>query len=442
MKASAISAVLLSLCLVTLVSAQDTFTVDINRTDGGGAIGAGDCFEFEIVGHLMDGSNEGLAFFAFDLEVVSDPPGSTVNLGTAVIMSAPAGVVDNFSAPQGYSVDFTGTVVGDDLIQAGGGQNTIRNCPDGKPCPPEFPDFPMGDVALGVGHGVDGVVLFEAPACVAAFGFTVPGDITPGTTYTFQIKPGSLYANVITSHDVGLGTYVVDPVTTVIGGGVVFGGCDAPTPEIVHASSIPCSGTVDAAIESSNGSALDRGLQSAEIHFNTEVYKADGSSAVDASNFSLTETGGGAVPAVTAVGYGADNTIVIVDWDRPLTLQEWTTIHADVYSACGAAITNLGDLGAANEPDRVDIAFLPGDVDRTFDTGPFDLLVFRQIVNGVTPSSNFGCSSNDCDYIDSNRSGVCGLTDPFDLLTFRQIVNGVSPTTRVWNGAAMNNPRP
>ncbi len=434
MRASGISAVLLSLCLVTFASAQDTFTVDITRTDGGGAACANDCVGFEIRGHLTDSANEGLAFFAFDLEVVSDPPGSTINLGSVMSMGGgPA--VDNFSQPQGYSVDFTGTVVGDDLIQAGGGQNTIGNTGVDP-----FPPFPSGAVALNLGHGVDGVVLFDAPAVCPVLGFSIPGDVAPDTTYTLQIKPGSLYANVITSHDVGLDTYVVDPVTTAIGTGVTFCSCSAPTPEIVHEDSLPCTGTIDAAIESTDGLTLDLGLQQTEIHFNTEVFQSGGA-AVDASNFSIVETGALTAPGISGVAYGADNSIVIVDWDRPLTLQEWTTITADVYNACGVAIVNGGDQGpGVDETDRVDLGFLPGDVNRSSDTTPFDLISFRQLVNSVQLPSAFGCSSDILDYADINRDGA---STPFDLITFRQIVNGVSPpTTQPWGTKTMNNTRP
>jgi hypothetical protein len=41
--------------------------------------------------------------------------------------------------------------------------------------------------------------------------------------------------------------------------------------------------------------------------------------------------------------------------------------------------------------------------------------------------------------VDTNRDGA--LT-PFDLLTYRQLVNGTTPATEVWSGESLNNPRP
>ncbi len=434
MKASGFLTAALALGFGTVAMAQDTFTVDINRTDGSAPIEAGGCVEFEIRGHLTDTANEGLAFFAFDLELVGP---STVNLGTAIIMGEDVSVT-SFSQPQGYSVDFTGTAVGDDLIQLGGGQNTI-----GNPGTDPFPPFPNGAVALGVGHGVDGVRMYEAAPCDFGFGLTVPVGVADGD-YTLQIRPSSLFANQITSFDDVAETYVVDPVNVVIGNPMAFtvgADCVTPAPEIVHdADTSPCSGHIDPRGESSNGVDLDLGITTFTIKFTTDVFQSDGTSPVDASNFSVGETGGGAAPSVASVSYvgGGMDTVEIV-LDNNITLQEWTTLVADVYNDCGVAITSSGDQGAGvNETDRIDVTHLPTDINQGGTSDPFDVIAFRQFVNNGTVPAN-GCSANGVDYVDMNHNGA---SDPFDLIRLRQSINGVTPSTRAWASTSINNTRP
>ena len=127
----------------------------------------------------------------------------------------------------------------------------------------------------------------------------------------------------------------------------------------------------------------------------------------------------------------------VVTLDRIITLQEWTTIQAVVVNANGIAIVDVGDLGpGVDETDRHDVAYLPVDVNQSGDNSPFDLLTFRQYVNGqIVPSCGILL-----DYVDIDRNNVF---TPFDLLHLRQLINGNSPpATRVWAAESLNNPRP
>ncbi len=182
-----------------------TFTVQMERTDGSGAVTPATPMTYAIKGYLTDTDNEGLAFFLYDLEVVNSP--QPVNLATAV-SHAPGPDVGTFVPNLGYAHDYNGTPAGDDLLQAGGAQNTIQN----DPGVPGLPPFPSGAVALNIGHDVAGVVLHEGT-------LTLPGDALPGD-YTFQIAPASLLANVVASYD-GF-TYTVVAANTVIGSAITF----------------------------------------------------------------------------------------------------------------------------------------------------------------------------------------------------------------------------
>ena len=210
-------------------------------------------------------------------------------------------------------------------------------------------------------------------------------------------------------------------------------------PFIVHGSgqpgeTRPCSGHIDPLNESTDGVNMDLGINELEILFSAPVFSIGGAP-LGPSDFVVTETGVAGPPTVMAVD-ATNNPLVVVTLSRVLTLQEWTTVRAVVENTAGLAIDNQGDLGpATNEPDRVDVGFLPTDTNNDSMTSPFDLLRFRQIVNNVVVPD---CGTDE-DFIDSDRSGAFS---PFDLLRFRQGFNGVSPATRAWGGESMNNLRP
>ncbi len=214
---------------------------------------------------------------------------------------------------------------------------------------------------------------------------------------------------------------------------------DVCPPVIVHAEVIPgqtrpCSGYIDPRLESTDGVILDLGLAEVTLLFSQPVFSPGGGS-VTPADFIVSQTGTGAPPAVAAV-HADDNPLIAVTLDRIITLQEWTTIQAVVENAGGIPIRNFGNRGPGiNEPDRLDVAFLPVDVNQDGTNSPFDLLTFRQYVNGlITPT----CGPQ-TDYTDIDRDGY---EKPFDLLRLRQLINGSGPSTRVWAGLSLNNPRP
>ncbi len=188
-------------------------------------------------------------------------------------------------------------------------------------------------------------------------------------------------------------------------------------------------GYIDPRQESTDGVNVDLGITQVAILFDRPVVSLATGNPVTVADFSVTSTGGTA-PGVFSVDNSGNPTIVVT-FDAIIPLQQWTTVIAAVKSqATGNPIVNVGNLGADDEPDRLDIGFLPADVDQSGDVGPFDILQFRQYVNLVIVPTEGVLG----DYIDTNRNGVAGTGDPFDLLALRQLVNGVSPpATKVWN---------
>lgn len=99
---------------------------------------------YMVVGVLSDDNNQGLALMGFnlvfdggDLQQAFEPTGEpTPGCDNPMI---------NFVVPWGITnpAGFGGTIIDGDLVQVGGGQNTINNTPDNA-------DFPIGPVLLGV----------------------------------------------------------------------------------------------------------------------------------------------------------------------------------------------------------------------------------------------------------------------------------------------------
>ncbi len=214
--------------------------------------------------------------------------------------------------------------------------------------------------------------------------------------------------------------------------------CDEETPSVVHGNGRPSetrpfSGYTDPRAESTTGENPDLGINEVFIRF-SEPVRAVGGGPLVPQSFIVSSTGGEA-PKIADVDM-TKNPLIKVTLASPPPLMEWTTITAVVEDMCGDAIESLGDLGPGiEEPDRIDFLFLPCDVDQNGQVGPFDLLRFRQIVNGIYVPTHGTLE----DYADTNRTGEI---TPFDLLMYRQLINGTIPATRPWAGETANHAQP
>ncbi len=194
-------------------------------------------------------------------------------------------------------------------------------------------------------------------------------------------------------------------------------------------------GYIDPRAESTDGSNIDLGLDTVTLVFSEEVFSPDGG-AVTVADFSVNQTGAAQPPVVVSVD-ASSNPVIALTLSRNITIREWTTIIADVVNADDVAVLNLGNQGdGADEPDRIDIGFLPGDINQSGNVNPVDLFQFRQIVNDIATLDQ-GTKE---DFADMDRDGD---VDPQDLFRLRQMINGVTPpATQPWANATMNNTRP
>ncbi len=209
----------------------------------------------------------------------------------------------------------------------------------------------------------------------------------------------------------------------------VYGAAGLP-PEIVHDFGLigetrPHSGFVDPRQETLDGVAVTESIDEITILF-SEAVRAVGGGALAANAFVVTSTLG-TPPNIAAVD-DSENPLIRITFDTPFPTMAWTTIQAVVEDMDGNAIENMGNLGPADEPDRVDIGFLPGDIDQSGSVEPLDLFVYRQIVNeSFEPTQGIAT-----DYADTNRDGEI---TPLDLFRYRQLINGILSTLE-WGVAA------
>ena len=435
------SVLVVSLCVAPPAMA-DLFTVTIVRTDGGGDLAVGQSFTYDIRGTLTNTDpNFGLAFFAYNLEATGP---SAITLGDAIVQSG-GPEMSTFEQPLGYSVMFNGQVDGDNLIQAGGGQNTIDNVPS---APPNL-DFPSEEPVAGVGHG-SGVVLHRGT-------FTIPGGTEVGE-YTLQIMADSLFANVLDGELVLDGPDPVVAVATNIGDPLTFTVASTQVPVLIHQAedgprSSPCTGYVDPRFDSDNGKVAnlcftvwdeDGGQYVSDeivMVFDQQVRDAGGE-ALTTEAFSVEVTGGTA-PGVASVDHVMDGGlhIVTIRLDGPIPVQEWTTVIAGVENFSGNPIASNGNQGIGIvEPDRIDIACLPGDVDQSLAVTPFDNIRAQQKFRDTCANEvNCPICSGLLKGYDIDRKGSF---TPIDLIRLQQLLLHTGNSTEAWNGKAMNNPQP
>jgi hypothetical protein len=216
---------------------------------------------------------------------------------------------------------------------------------------------------------------------------------------------------------------------------------DTTAPRIVHAEGLagqtqPFSGYIDSRMESNNGSDHNLGVTMARIRFSEAVQSLDGGG-LSIDSFAVTETGGGDPPVITNVDV-SQMPMVVLTFDRPLTLREWTTIRAMVQDTAPTPneIEDNGNLGDADEDDRVDVGVLPGDTDQNGRIQPLDLLRMRQALSGSAAEPDQGVLE---DFFDIDRNGSI---QALDLLRWRQLWAGTGSALQAWEGVQMNSDRP
>ncbi len=223
-----------ALALVAGLTATTALASDLNLTvreagTGLSVVNAapGATVNYEVVGTLSDNANLGLALFGFTLSFDGgDLTAADVPVSVEMInFDRPDGIT-NPGAPDALecppACGFGGTLIAGDLVQIGGGQNTILNTIDNAP-------FPVGAVMTNLGH----------TELVLATGSLVMPGVGP---YTLTIPADSVFANVIRQGETGVPFWAVDAAGV---GTITPLTLTGAPPECVLTSSVyPCDGSL------------------------------------------------------------------------------------------------------------------------------------------------------------------------------------------------------
>jgi hypothetical protein len=359
-------------------------------------VGPGAAVGFKVEGVLNDNLNEGLALVGFDLHLTgAGGSGQTPLPANAVV--APSGTVScanpmrAFVKPEGITnpAGYGGTLIAGDLVQVGGGQNTIKNSVDNPACAPNCAPFPIGTPILGVAQpAVCGT------AVVATGSFNAPA--TPGV-YTLQVLNG--FANIIKDGEVLANAFLATEAAGINVTGslaITVGGCSGIT------ASTPAKCSVDARRpHAPNQPATGQTASSMVLTMNN-------CGTASAGDFSVACTPAGApCPTVSTVQNAANS--VTVNFSTPIPAGKWTCVThtASNTKSC--------------------IGSLPGDTSGNRTTAPADILDLIDHLNGirVPPLA--------VDHCDMDRSGLCA---PADIISLIDMLNGTNGFI-VWNGKTL-----
>lgn len=368
--------------VATTVQATD-LTVSVQTAGGDSTVdvAAGGTVDYRVTGILSDDLNEGLALVGFNL--VFDG-GDLVQADTPVGGATCLNPMPSFVKPDGITnpAGFGGTVIGGDLIQVGGGQNTIKNTADNA-------DFPIGTVLTGVAQPAG-----CGMAVIATGSLTVPGGLADGT---YHLMLQDLFANVIRESETGEPFWA----TEAAGVGAIANLTINVVPEdgCIITSTFPPNCAIDA------GYDLDPAAPATLFGWNSVDITVTDCSAqgITAADFTVSTDPVLPAPTITSVtDDGADTATLHLS--GPISPGGWTCF---AHSAGG----------------EVCLGYLPGDVGGDGASTAADVLELLDDLNGVRlpPLEQWQC--------DADRSGIC---NPADVLGVIDLLNGAGPL-EPWN---------
>ena len=297
-----VTALVLGLSVAGASAADLTMSLVATSVQCGGQVAAGATVDYEIHGLLSDtNDNEGLALFGVTMAVTGP---SAVDLETATTVYPGSGM-SSFVNPDGLNnpAGFGGTPIAGELVQIGGGQNTINNDAGNAP-------FPIGDVVTGIGH----------TEVVLGYG-TLTMPAVEGT-YTIVLKDG--FANQIKAGEAGP-VYAVEAI-----GNITLHSCEIVVGQPTEA--IPIGAT---SMMVYDGSCTDPGLDL----FNSIEFRAPGVTQLNVEmNQAMSDNPSASVACVnnvyggTATAVADGSAFVVVTFSEALPDQDCCTITVGVGS--------------------------------------------------------------------------------------------------------------
>jgi len=365
-------------------SAWAASNLNVSVKSGGGNtvnVGPSAVVNFQVEGILSDDVNEGLALVGFDLHftggalaagAVGTPSGALSCANPMPSMVKPDGITN----PAGFG----GTLIGSDLVQVGGGQNTIKNSISNPACAPNCAPYPVGTVLLGV-----------AQPSVCGTAILATGSLTaPAGIGSYELQVLNLFANIIKDGETG----TVFFATEAAGVGTITN-LTINVPPCSSVTSVPANCAIDARQPfPPNTPGTPQGWSSVAMTFDAGCDISHSA----ASDFAVVCNPAGA-PCPTVSSTNTVDRTVTVTLSGVIPMNKWT------------CITHTG----TNK--QVCLGNLPGDANGDRTAAPVDILEIIDNLNGVRvpPLAMYQC--------DTDRSNLCA---PADILTEIDLLNGAN----------------
>ncbi len=357
---------LLGIALAVAFSATVVSAADLNVTLQSGGVSAvevapGAIVDYEVIGELTDAGNGGLALWSCDIaftggDLSQGVPGT--GMGDFVKDEA-AGIYDGITNPAGYGG--TTTVAGreGELVQPGGGMNTILNFAQNA-------DFPIGAVTEFIAHPGSPEVLMT-------------GSLTaPLAGGTYMLTASNCFGNVIKEGENGVPFWATEPfgVGTVTNLSITVDICaQAASVDFASLASTeyPCDSTL-----SRNGNNILR------FEFDIPV-SAPVPGEIEINELLGPGVYGPDISASFSISVVNGNVLTITEVGNVLSNETWYSVR-NVGNWCEA-----GDF-------EVDYAVVYGDADGFGGTSFGDLAaIFNVLQNGLPPNSLADSSRFDID---------------------------------------------
>ncbi len=349
-----------------------------------------------IQGRIQGATDDGLALWGANL---SDANGSDI---TGAVLDSPGGDIDQFKKNLGLTnpAGYGGTAIGNNLIQIGGGQNTIGNAG------PTL--FPVGTVATDVANGAAWVDL--AVGTLDATGQS--GDIVLTLDTGFA---NTLAANTGPVFPVNAATVSIGGALTITGGGANDLDFTAVVSTGNHnANGSFLGGDLDIPMDSADGAAV-------ADHTESRQFGATGSDLYVRVDFAEAIVSGSVSsnPALTGLTATPNGSSLDITFDAPAN---GTCYTFDVTGTQSAA----NEVGVGSADTDFCVCYFEGDInfDASVDIG--DRQVVAQSANLFNTMDTPGITGPQ---VDLNRDGIMDIGDRQVVAQSANLFNDFSAVT-------------
>lgn len=364
----------------------DTLELRVVGDADAASVAGGGVVNVFIQGRIQGATDFGLALWGANL---SDTGAGGVDVAAASSLDSPGGDIDQFKKNLGLTnpAGYGGTAIGGNLIQIGGGQNTIGNAG------PTL--FPVGTVATDVANGAAWVDLATGTFDATGAASDIVLTLDTGFANTLAANSGPVFP--------------VNSATVTIGGALTITSGVTETPfdftGVASVANHDANGTfgggvLDVAIDAADGAAksgLVEPRQSNALGGGSVAIRVDFSAAVGSGSVSSS-------PALTGLTATPNGNSLDITFDAPANGTCYT------FDISGTTDTGTGVTNEANGTNDEDfcVCYQEGDINFDSFVNLLDRSVVAQVVNLFQTVDTAGVTGPQ---VDLNRDGIINLLD-------------------------------